>query len=410
MKKNGFAALLSLMLIAMVLMIVIFGVGLINLRNKRATNNIVLSAQSLALAEAALEDSMYRVINTDLAYSNSNTLTINGQTATMSINQVGATVTIGAQGDVDSRIKNLGIELTKNNTDASFFYGVQVGEGGLEISHGDGQVVGNVYANGTSFGSGEVTGDFIVGGDGNEVQDFDIGGNVTAYGCDNATIGGDLITHDSGSSSCNVSGSTSTQSESPEQIDFPILDTQIDSWKADAEAGGVLTGNQTISSDQTLGPIKIDGNLTLSNNVEVDLLGPVWVTGTFNAGNNAIMQLDESFGTDSGVFMADGTVNLDNNVIMRGTSEAESYLMVIGTSNSQSESSAAIDVKNNLDGAILFAPNGIMVVHNNVDLVEAMAHKLLLKKATVNYQLGLENISFSTGPAGGWTIGAWEEN
>lgn len=407
--QRGFAAILSLLIIAAVVVLLAIGAGLISLRNQRTTYNSVRSAQSLVLAEAALEDSLLRITDPSLSYQSSETLTLNGHTATTTISQVGPTVSVATQGDVETRIRRLGIELVKNSTEASFFYGVQVGEGGLIIDHKDGKVIGNVYANGTSYGKGSVTGSITVGGDGNELQDLDIGENAFAYGCDNATIVGDLTTHEGGVSTCTVGGSTSTQSESFETLDFPITDEQINTWKSQAADGGTLSGNQTISSNQDLGPIKIDGNLTIDNNVTVNITGNVWVTGTFNTNNNAIVALDSGYGANSGIFIVDSNIDLDNNVIMRGTSDPASYLIVIGTSSSQAEASAAMDVKNNLDGAILFTPHGIMVVHNNANLVEAMAHKLLLKNATVSYETGLENVNFTSGPSGGWDIRSWQE-
>lgn len=407
--QRGFAAILTLLIIAAVVVLLAISAGLISLRHQRATYNIVRSSQSLVLAEAALEDSLLRITDPSLSYQPSETLTLNGYTATSTISQVGNTFTVASRGDVESRIRRLGIELVKNTTEASFFYGVQVGEGGLQISHNDGKVLGNVYANGTSYGSGSVTGSITIGGDGNELQDLRIGEDAFAYGCDKAQITGDLTTTSGGVSTCTVGGSTSTQSESFETLDFPISDEQINTWKSQAADGGTLSGNQTISSNQNLGPIKIDGNLTISNNVTVNLTGTVWVTGTFTTGNNAIVALDPGYGANSGIFIVDGKIDLNNNVTMRGTSDPASYLMVIGTSSSQAETSAAMDVKNNLAGAILFTPHGIMVVHNNVNLMEAMAHKLLLKKATISYQTGLENVNFSSGPSGGWDIRPWQE-
>jgi hypothetical protein len=62
--------------------------------------------------------------------------------------------------------------------------------------------------------------------------------------------------------------------------------------------------------------------------------------------------------------------------------------------------------------AILFAPNGAISLSNSVGLKEATA--LLLKigqSATVTYESGLANASFSTGPDGSWVLkkGTWQE-
>lgn len=407
--QSGQAALVAVIIISSVAMAITLGAGLVSIVNQRINRNIVQSARAYYVAEAGIEDSLLRIIDLDLDYQTSNTLTIGSDTATITINQTGQELTVTSEGDAASRNRNVSTTLKKNTTGASFFYGVQVGEGGLIIDHNDGQVIGNVYADGTSYGSGEVTGSITVAGDGNELQDLDIGEDAFVYSCADANITGNLTYNDAGSNSCTVGGTAQTQPDSFDPIDFPIDDATIASWKSDAELGGVLTGDQTITTDQILGPVKIDGNLYIDNNVNVTLNGNVWITGTFDSGNNAIIEVDEGYGTDSGIFLIDGNAQLRNNVIMRGTSDPDSFLIVVGTSPSQDEGDAAMDVKNNLDGAILFTPNGIMVLHNNVDVVEAMAHKLLIKKATVTYESGLENINFSSGPAGGWDVRSWFE-
>lgn len=407
--QSGQAALVAVVVISLVVLTVTIGAGVVSVTNQRIVRNIAQSAQAYFLAEAGMEDSLLRVIDLDMDYQASNTITLSGNSATITIGQTGKQISVTSEGDVNSRVRAVSNTLEKSTTETNFFYGVQVGEGGLEIRHLDGKVVGNVYANGTSFGSGTVTESMVVAGDGNELQDLNVNGDVLAYTCDNATIGGDLIYNENGSNGCTVAGSTSTQPDSIEQIDFPITDAQIAEWKAEAVAGGTLSGNQTISADQILGPVKIDGNLYIDNNVTVTLNGTVWITGTYDNGNNAIVQLDESYGSESGIFLADGNVQLRNNVIMRGTSDPDSYIMVVGDSPSEDENDAAIDVKNNLDGAILFASDGLMVVHNNVSLVEAMAHKMLIQKADVSYESGLANINFWSGPAGGWDITSWVE-
>ena len=84
--------------------------------------------------------------------------------------------------------------------------------------------------------------------------------------------------------------------------------------------------------------------------------------------------------------------------------------MLIGTSSDTLEANPAMEVKNNVDGAILFTPNGLMVIDNNVDLVEATTYQLLLKNgATITYDIGLVNSRFTSGPSGGWVVSSWKE-
>ena len=407
--QQGQAALMSVLMVIALTLVILLGVNLLAVISRQNLRREINSLQSYFLAESGIEDSLLRITRQDMSYSANNSLTLDGHTATISIEQTGQKLTVTSGGSVASQVRTVSTTMQKNTTEANFFYGVQVGEGGLEIRHNQGQVIGNVFSNGTAFGAGEITGSVTVAGAGNELQDLDVGENAFAYACADADISGDLEYHESGTSNCAVGGATSTAGETIAPIDFPITAQNIADWQADAEAGGVLSGNQVIGEDQTLGPVKIDGDLFIKNNVTVTLTGNVWITGSYDNGNNAVVEVAESYGENSGIFIADGNLQLRNNVIMRGTSHPDSYLLVIGNSSSENEASAAIDVKNNLAGAILFAAQGLMVIHNNVELVEAMAHKLLIHKATITYESGLENVSFASGPSGGWDFSAWFE-
>ena len=136
------------------------------------------------------------------------------------------------------------------------------------------------------------------------------------------------------------------------------------------------------------------------------MTGTIWITGAFDTGSNVTLELDEnSYGDSSGVLIADGNVQIRNNAILKGTGSPSSYLLVISNSSSLSESNAAIDVKNNALGSVLFAPNGLMVIHNNVELIEAVGYQLLLKNnAKITYEMGITSLDFTSGPGGGWTL------
>ena len=109
-------------------------------------------------------------------------------------------------------------------------------------------------------------------------------------------------------------------------------------------------------------------------------------------------------------------MQVHSNVALQGSGSAGSYLLVLGTCGPSHvpscllETSPAMDVKNNVSGAILYASEGLLEVDNNVDLVEVIAYKLLLKPgATVTYELGLANAIFTSGPSGGVRVSGWKE-
>lgn len=407
--QTGQVALITTLIVVSLAMVVILGLNTLAIQTQQDLRSDRDSRQSYYLAESGLEDALLRIKSPDLSHEPSMTVTVSGHTATTTVTQAGSVYTVTGVGNVNNLIRSVSTTLTKNTTEAEFLYGVQVGEGGLEIRHNDGQVIGSVFSNGTSFGNGEITGDLTVAGSANQIQDLDIGGNAAAYTCDDANITGNLTYNVNGANGCDVGGTTSTQPDVIEPLPFPITQETIDDWKATAEDGGTIIGNYTVDANESLGPVKIIGNLHVANNVTLTLTGVVYITGNFTNGNNAVVQLDSDYGTLSGPIIFDGTVEVKNNGILRGSGNPASFLLVLTTNASTLEALPAMSIKNNLTGAILYAQNGLAIIDNNVNLEEITANKLLLHKATITYNSGLENMEFSTGPSGGWAFGGWQE-
>ncbi|MCP6719160.1 MAG: hypothetical protein KJI71_02920, partial [Patescibacteria group bacterium] len=294
--------------------------------------------------------------------------------------------------------------------EASFFYGAQVGDGGITLENGS-EVLGNVFSNGSAVGEGSITDTVIVAQNGNQIEGLSIGQDAHVYNCKDSTITGTL-TYVSGGTidNCEAGQIVDGGSEEIQPRDFPITQSMIDQWKNDAESGGIISGDLTIDEDTTLGPVKIEGNLFIKN-ANLTMMGTIWATGTFDTGTNVEIRLDDnSYGDLSGVLVVDGNIKIRNNAILEGTSSPTSYLLIISNSSSLSELSSAIDLKNNVLGSILFAPNGLMVVHNNVELTEATAYQVLLKQnATITYEIGLGSLEFTSGPSGSWEVASWKE-
>lgn len=228
-------------------------------------------------------------------------------------------------------------------------------------------------------------------------------GDAFAHTVNNSTIAGNLYCQ-SGSGnnkSCN------TSQPAPAQIPMPVSDQNILDWKADAEAGGIHTGNYTLnSSSGSLGPRKITGNLTVDNNAQLTVTGTVWVQGNIIISNNAVVGLDSSYGSSDGVIVADGTVLISNNANFTGSGTPGSYLMMLSTSTS----SSAITLNNNGGAVILYAANGTVNLSNNAG-AKALNGKYinLSNNAVVVYESGLVNSNFTNGPSGGWDIKSWKE-
>lgn len=233
-------------------------------------------------------------------------------------------------------------------------------------------------------------------------------GDAWAHTITNSTVAGTKY--------CQSGSGCNTSRSDPTPISYPVSDADIAQWKADAEAGGTLSGNQTISSSQTLGPKKINGDLTIQgNNVYLTLTGIVWVTGNVLVNNNAVVKLDASYGSDDTIVIADGRIKVNNNGSFAGSGTAGSYVMAISLSDCPLSSSCsgnnAIDINNNAGAVVLNAQRGTVYIANNSSLAEATAETLTLgNNATVTYVTGLVDMFFSTGPSGTWDINSWKEN
>lgn len=163
--SSGQAALITVVLMVALATMVTFGVNSLVQRRQVSVRDAESALQSYYVAEAGIEDSLWRIISPDYTHEANTTLTLNGHTATITITESGETSTITSEGDVRGRIRKLSTELQKDTVGASFFYGIQVDDGGMTMNNNS-RVNGNVYSNGNITGSSgtAITGDATVAG------------------------------------------------------------------------------------------------------------------------------------------------------------------------------------------------------------------------------------------------------
>jgi hypothetical protein len=211
-------------------------------------------------------------------------------------------------------------------------------------------------------------------------------------------------------SGCTVTGTQTVSSTDAAPAAMPISNAQIQAWETIAAAGGVISGDYTVTGTVVLGPRKIDGNLLVDNGAILLLTGPLWVHGDVTISNNATVSVDTSLGNNGAVLIADkpgseatiGKVTLLNNVTLAGNGNAGSNLMVLTTYSGASD---AINLKNNAASVILYAPNGIISVANNAGANQITANQINVgNNATITYVTGLQSSSFSNGPGGAWVF------
>ena len=362
------------------------------------------SKKSYFLAESGGEDALYRILN-NLPIEESETLVLDSNEATTTITDVDShTKQIISLGDVSNYQRKTVLSLSTDEG-ISFNYGMQVGTGGLTMNN-NATINGNVYVNGniTDNNSGKVIGTAIAVSTIGGLTVGQLGvGDAKAHTVNNSTIAGALYcqTGSGNNKSCN------TSQADPVPLDFPISDEQIQGWKDEALVGDTETGDINLSDGTlTVGPKKIEGNITLSNDAILTVTGTLWVTGDITISNQSKIRLSSSYGSGSGVIVADGTITTNNSASFSGSGTSGSYIMMLTTSTS----SSAVTVNNSAGTVILVAPYGNMIFNNSASAKEAIANQVTMNNNSVlNYETGLINVNFVSGPSGTWTVDSWKE-
>jgi len=421
-KQSGFALSLFIFLTLFFMAGLAGAVIILAFSQKKISFNNIKSYQALCDAESGIEDILLRIKRTPNFPTSSYVLNIEEDTANVSISDaVGGTRTILSEGNSANRIKKVRVVYTIQTDSISFYYGAQVGEGGIAMGNNS-IVQGNVFSNGNVIGAGNVSNSIIVAGTGNRIENVRVGEDATAHTCKNSIIGRTL-TYVSGGSSTNCFAGIETKTR-PNQIDpepLPISQAQIDEWKADAAAGGILDADYTCPLGATcvLGPKQIGApaspkNLVISNGAHLIITGSIYVTGTIFFNEESIIELDSSYGSLSGIILSDNTITIDNTVVLKGSGDG-SYVLVL--SNKNSPLGIGIDLGNNVDGgsiagtgAIFYTNASIISVSNNAMAREITGYGIILSNnAVIQYEVGLENALFSSGQGGSWQIASWDE-
>ncbi|MDP3874948.1 MAG: hypothetical protein Q8Q22_00290 [bacterium] len=443
--ESGQAIMVATIFFLVVSVTIILGMVGPILRQQKIASQLVLSRQSYFLAEASVEDVVYR-LRTGKPVSSTEILSLSGSIVTTVTTDTAEGKQIVATGEVKETVRKVKANLILG-TGIAFHYGVQIGQGGLEMSNSS-KVIGNAYSNGNIIGtnSARIQGTAIASGptgiiDGMNIdgdawshtikgistvggnathavlQNTTVTGNVVADSISNCTIGG-TAKYDT-KLSCTVTGTITIPNPDvfvpADILPLPISEAQIDAWEQEAEVGGVV-GNQIYSSGtRNLGPKKINGDLILSNTAELVVTGTLWVTGEIKLSNSAILRLDANYDNLSGVVMAGidesaiaGYIEISNSAQVLGSGSAGSYIMLL--SQKEGIGSDAIKTSNSSAAAILYAGEGQIEISNNAALKEVTAYKLEINNsATVTYESGLANNNFSSGPGGGYEISSWKE-
>ncbi len=201
----------------------------------------------------------------------------------------------------------------------------------------------------------------------------------------------------------------------PTPQSFPISSSNLAVWQDEAEFGEVISGDHHPEGGaSTLGPARIEGDLVIPGDHILTIKGTTWVEGNIYTGNNVHIKLDSQYEENSGVLFADGYIDLANNAFFQGSGHEKSFLLLLSNSSCPNDSycggKPAIQVLNNVDTVILNAQQGTIEFANNAGAKEATAHTISMQQeAVVEYDTGLADVNFISGPGGRFEIFDWRE-
>lgn len=192
-KQSGAAMLISVIFFLFISLAIISGLVSPSIREFKNANVDLNSKRSFFLAESGSEDAFYRILK-NKSIGSSEVIILDSNSTTTTITTLGdGGKQIMSLGDVSSHQRQLGVTLSASSG-VSFNYGVQVGQGGLNITGGS-SINGNVYANGpiTGDSSSFITGTAISANSPALAADQSNGTGVPAY---NALFGNANSTQD----------------------------------------------------------------------------------------------------------------------------------------------------------------------------------------------------------------------
>jgi len=431
--NSGQAILTSVVFFMFISMIVVSGAYTVSYKESKSSRDFGTSKKSFFMAESGLEDLAYRITK-GKSHDTAEVLSLDGYFATTTVADINGAKEITATGTASKMIRRSKIKLT-NTSGMAFHYGVQVGSGGVEMGESS-DVVGSIYSNGSISGDNgaQISGDAIVAGQAgaNSISGVIVKGDAKANSISGSKICGNAYYQSIDSGSLEFLNSPTTQtcgtpvtngaaypnSSDPPVENMPVSQADIDQWKADAQAGGTVLGNYNVTSNVSLGPKEITGNLTMnSQNKILTVTGNIYVRGNIDIDNGSTIRCNASYGAKSCLIVADGWIHADNNGTFAGSGTAGSFIMLLTTlacdgsfSEGCTHHNGAVDVHNNATGVIFYAQNGKVNLHNGVNVTEVTAYKLSLdNNAVITYDQGLANSNFSSGPSGGYSIESWRE-
>lgn len=202
----------------------------------------------------------------------------------------------------------------------------------------------------------------------------------------------------------------------PDTLPMPVSQANIDQWKSEATAGGVTSGNVSINwSGGVIGPRKITGNLRVEGGGTLLVTGTIWVQGSIIVTGGGKIKISPTLGGNSVIILSDQFVQVDGGGQFEGSGTAGSYPVIVSTSicpntTPCSSNSSAISLSGGAGAVVLNAPFGKVYINGGSGARSVSGNLIYIDGGgTVTYETGLANLSFTSGPSGGWEITGWGE-
>jgi len=146
--NSGQAALTLVIFFLVVMLAVIFGFSRVALTEAAMVRELVNSKKSYAAAESGVEDMLYRMKNPSMVVDDVEALSVGGVGVTTTRTDTGGgSFELNSVANADRAIRKAKVTVSEI-IGASFYYGMQVGYLGLEMSN-SAAVKGNVFSNGS---------------------------------------------------------------------------------------------------------------------------------------------------------------------------------------------------------------------------------------------------------------------
>lgn len=418
--NKGQAMIMSVMFLLTASLIIVGSISSSVLKDIKIIRNLEESKQSFSLSEGSVEDLVYRVKN-GMDFSDTEVLSVNGITATATTQILADKREVVSIGDKNKVIR-INRALLVQGDGVSFNYGVQAGDGGIHMQNSS-SVQGNIYSNGpiTGQNSNITYGDIVSAGPGGIIDGVHTTGSGYAHIITDSEI--EANAYYQNISNTIVGGVSYPSSADQATSTLPISDSMIDGWEATAEMGGIISSPcpYKITSNQTLGPVKINCDLKITGSPTIIIEGHIWVVGNISIENSADIRVASSLGSESIAMIADNPSNrltsskveIENSAQFFGSGSEGSYVLVISQNNSAENggSEEAVEVENSANGDLLiYAGHGDILLKNSISLKEVTGYKITIQNnAQIVYETGLANLLFKSGPSGGFDIESWLE-